>query len=247
MPKKKDEWLYGINPIREAIKSGRKVQAIYISRQRHEQKEAIIKMAQDREIALNFTEKEFFDSRFPKGHQGIAAIVDKRAFLTIDELLKGSLVKEELPFFLLLDCIEDPRNFGAILRVADAAGVHGVIYQSYRAAGLTDVASKASAGASEHVNLVEVVNIKHAIEKIKKADITIIGAEAGSKLTLWDIDLKIPLALVVGSEGKGLRRTVAQMCDSLVNIPMKGNIDSLNVSMATGILCYEVVRQRDYK
>lgn len=246
MPKN-DEWLYGINPIIEAIKSGRKLRAIYISGKRHEQKEAIIKIAKDREIALHFTEKDFFDSRFPKGHQGIAAIIQKRVSHTIDELLKIPLEKGELPFFILLDCIEDPRNFGAILRVADATGAHGVIYQSHRSVGLTDVASKASAGASEYVNLVEVVNIKHAIEKIKKSDISIIGAEAGSNLTLWDIDMKPPLALVVGSEGKGLRRTVAQMCDLLVNIPMKGNINSLNVSMATGILCYEVVRQRNYK
>ncbi len=241
---KKESWLYGINPVREAIKSGRKIRTIYIAKQRHTQLDAIIAMAQNKAIAINFTEKDFFDSRFHKGHQGIAAIVEKKAFLTIDELLQIPFDRGELPFFLVLDCIEDPRNFGAILRVADAAGIHGVIYQFHRSAGLTDVVSKASAGASEYVNLVEVVNIKYAIEKIKMADINIIGAEVGSQMTLWDIDMKIPLAFVVGSEGKGLRRTVGLMCDFFVDIPMKGKINSLNVSMAAGILSYEVLRQR---
>lgn len=242
---KKENWLYGVNPVLEAIKSGRKIKAIYISSQRHEQLEKFILMAESKGAAINFAEKDFFDSRFHKGHQGIAADVEKKALLGMYELLKIPSDRGEPPFFLVLDCIEDPRNFGAILRVADAAGIHGVVFQSHRSAGMSDVASKASAGASEYVNLVEVVNIKHAIDKMKTADISIIGAEAGSQLTtLWDIDMKIPLTFVVGSEGKGLRRTVRQMCDFFVNIPMNGNVNSLNVSMATGILAYEVLRQR---
>lgn len=242
---KKENWLYGVNPVMEAIKSGRKIKAIFISRQRHTQLEKFILTAESKGAAINFAEKDFFDSRFHKGHQGIAAVVEKKTLLGMDELLKIPSDRRESPFFLVLDCIEDPRNFGAILRVADAAGIHGVVFQSHRSAGMSDVASKASAGASEYVNLVEVVNIKHALDKIKMADISIIGAEAGSQLTtLWDIDMKIPLTFVVGSEGKGLRRTVSQMCDFFVNIPMNGNVNSLNVSMATGILAYEVLRQR---
>lgn len=241
---KKESWLYGVNPVVEAINSGRKIKAIYISRQRNDQFKKIIFMAESKGIAINFAAKDFFDTRFDKGHQGIAAVVEKKAFLSIDELLKISSDRGESPFFLVLDGIEDPRNFGAILRVADAAGIHGVVFQSHRSAGLTDVVSKASAGASEYVNLVEAVNIKHALDKMKMADISIIGAEADYESALWDIDMKIPLAFVVGSEGKGLRRTVKQMCDFFVNIPMKGNVNSLNVSMATGILAYEVLRQR---
>jgi 23S rRNA (guanosine2251-2'-O)-methyltransferase len=145
---------------------------------------------------------------------------------------------------MVLDCIEDPRNFGAILRVADAAGVDGVIFQSRRSAGLTPVVYKASAGAIEHVNLAEVVNIKHAVALMKERDVTVIGAEADAPLSLWDVDMKAPLAVIVGSEGEGMRRTVKEMCDALVNLPMKGTVNSLNVSVAAGIIAYEVMRQR---
>lgn len=237
-------WLYGVNPVTEALKSGRNVKSIYISNQRQEQIRKIINIAEVKGISINFVEKEFFDSRFDKGHQGIAAIIEKRAFLSIEELLKIPSDKCESPFFLVLDGIEDPRNFGAILRVADSTGIHGVVFQSRRSVGLSESVSKSSAGASEYVNLVEVVNIKHAIKKMKETNINIIGAEADAEQTIWDVDMRVPLAFVVGSEGKGLRRTVKEMCDLNVKIPMKGNVNSLNVSVATGILAYEVLRQR---
>ncbi len=240
----KEEWLYGFNPVLEAIKSGRKITSIYISKQRHENIRKITEEAEARKIPIKFAERDFFDSRFHKGHQGIAALVAQKKLLSIDELLAIPEKREESAFFLILDLIEDPRNFGAILRVADAAGVHGVVFQSHRSAGITPAVSKASAGALEHVNLAEVVNIKHAIDKMKKLDITIIGAEAGSELTPWDIDMKAPLAFVIGSEGEGLRRTVREMCDFVVSLPMRGMVNSLNVSVATGIMAYEVMRQR---
>ncbi len=119
-----------------------------------------------------------------------------------------------------------------------------MVFQSHRSAGVTSLVSKASAGALEHVNLAEVVNIKHSMDKMRKADITIIGAEADSELTMWDVDMKVPLTVVIGSEGEGLRRTVREMCDFTVNLPMRGMVNSLNVSVATGILAYEVMRQR---
>lgn len=240
----KTERLYGFNPVLEAIKSGRKIKTVYISKQRHEQIQKIIEMAKAEGIPVEFAERDFFDARFHKGHQGVAAVVEERKFLTIDELLAISEKRGESAFFLILDLIEDPRNFGAILRVADAAGVHGVVFQSQRSAGITPVVSKASAGALEHVNLSEVVNIKHAIDRMKKLNITIVGAEAGSELTLWDIDMKAPLAFVIGSEGHGLRKTVREMCDFVVSLPMRGKVNSLNVSVAAGILAYEVIRQR---
>lgn len=241
---KKAEWLYGFNPVLEAIKSGRKITAVYIYKQRHEQTRDIIKLANAKGIPVEFEEKDFFDARFPKGHQGVAAVVQKKKALGIEDLLNIPVRKGVPLFFLILDLIEDPRNFGAILRVADAAGVDGVVYQSHRSAGITPVVAKASAGALEHVNLVEVVNIKHAIEKMKQSDIAIIGAEAGAGLSLWDVDMKLPLALVIGSEGHGLRKTVRDMCDYLVSLPMKGAVNSLNVSVAAGILSYEIMRQR---
>lgn len=240
----KEEWLYGFNPVLEAIKSGRKINIVYIYKQRHEQIQKIIELANAGGIPVEFAEKEFFDSKFHKGHQGVAAVVEKKRLLSIDELSAIPEKKWEIPFFLILDLIEDPRNFGAILRVADAAGMHGVVFQSHRSAGITSVVSKASAGALEYVNLAEVVNIKHAIDKMKKLNITIIGAEAGSELTPWDIDMKGPLAFVIGSEGQGLRKTVREICDFVVSLPMRGKVNSLNVSVATGILAYEVIRQR---
>ncbi len=243
----KGEWLYGVNPVMEAIKSGRLkkgTSTIYIYRQRHEHCQNIVRIAETKGISVEFTEKNFFNARFQKGHQGIAAHVLKKELLKIEDLLDIPQKRKELPFLLILDCVEDPRNFGAILRVADTAGMHGVVFQSHRAASITPVVSKASAGAIEHINLVEVVNIKHAMEKMKKFGISVIGAESDSELTLWEIDMNVPLALVIGSERHGLRRTVKEMCDSVVSLPMKGKINSLNVSVVAGILSYEALRQR---
>jgi 23S rRNA (guanosine2251-2'-O)-methyltransferase len=240
----KTEWLYGFNPVLEAIKSGRKIKTVYISKQRHEHIQKIIEMANAEGIPVEFAERDFFDTRFHKGHQGVAAVVAQRRLLSIDELLIIAERSGEAQFFLVLDLIEDPRNFGAILRVADAAGVHGVVFQSHRSAGITPIVSKASAGALEYVNLAEVVNIKHAIDKMKRLNITIVGAEAGAELTPWKIDMKGPMAFVIGSEGQGLRKTVREVCDFVVSLPMRGKVNSLNVSVATGILSYEVIRQR---
>lgn len=241
----RERWIYGINPVTEAIKSGRKINAIFISKQRQEHMQRLITTAETRDIAVKFVDKDFFDSRFHKGHQGIAAVIEKKLFLSIDKMLSVPSDRGENPFFLILDSIEDPRNFGAILRVADAVGIHGVVFQSRRSAGIDGMVSKTSAGASEHINLAEVVNIKHAIDKMKKVGINIIGAEAAAGASLWDIDMCAPLAFVIGSEGKGLRRTVREQCDFLANIPLRGNVSSLNVSVATGILAYEALRQRN--
>jgi 23S rRNA (guanosine2251-2'-O)-methyltransferase len=242
--RKTEEFIYGVNPVLEAIKSGRKINTIYIYNRSYEHLKYVIKTAEAGNIPVKFAEKDFFDARFPKGHQGIAAVVGKRKLMSVEDLFDISDKKNEPSFFLVLDCIEDPRNFGAILRSADAAGAHGIIFQSHRSARISPVVSKASAGALEHMNLAEVVNIKHAMEKLKARDVLIVGAEADSELTLWDIDMKVPIAFVIGSEGLGLRRTVKEMCDAVVRLPMMGNVNSLNVSVAAGILCYELMRQR---
>ncbi|TAN44116.1 MAG: 23S rRNA (guanosine(2251)-2'-O)-methyltransferase RlmB [Nitrospirae bacterium] len=234
----------GINPVTEALKTGDKVVSVHISKQRQVNIDEILRLARERGVGIKFEEKNFFDARFSKGHQGVAASVKAKKKITIEELLELPDRKGEAAFFMVLDCIEDPRNFGALLRVADAAGMHGVVFQSHRSAGITETVSKSSAGALEHSNLVEIVNIKHAIEKMKKKDITIIGAEADSDLSMWDINMKGPLAVVVGSEGHGLRRTVKDMCDNIISLPMLGKVNSLNVSVAAGIIAYEALRQR---
>ncbi len=239
-----ERWIYGLNPVLEAIRSGRKVKSVLLSSSRKDKASEIIKEISLRGIKLRKADERFFDNRFPKGHQGIAAIVSSRKYTDIADLLSIPSKKGEVPVFLILDCIEDPRNFGAILRVADAGGVHGVVIQSRRSAHLSPEAIKTSAGASEHISIAMLPNIKHAIREMKEMGLTVIGAEAGMEKTIWDLDLSIPLAIVTGSEGRGLRRTIKEDCDILVSIPMKGRINSLNASVATGIIIFEIIRQR---
>lgn len=239
-----NEWIYGLNPVLEAVRAGRFIKCIFVSSGRRDRVSEIRKETEEKKIPVKILEPIFFDRSFPKGHQGVAAEVSSKDYMPLDELLDIPLKKDRIPFFLIIDCIEDPRNFGAILRVADAAGIHGVVIQSHRSVTLSSEVSKVSAGASEYVPVSLAPNIKHAMYEMKERGITMVGAEAGAKDSLWDIDFTVPLALVVGSEGKGLRKTIGALCDVLVSIPMQGKINSLNVSVATGILAFEIIRQR---
>jgi 23S rRNA (guanosine2251-2'-O)-methyltransferase len=226
------------------LRARRKIKEVYISSGRHEKFFLIRKETESRGIALRIVDVAFFNERFPKGHQGIAVKVSEKGYLDIYELLNIPEKRNEIPFFLILDCIEDTGNVGAILRSADAAGVHGVIVQEHRSAGLGPAVSKASAGAVEYVPVSQVSNIKHAISEMKERDITIIGAESGSGNMPWDIDFSVPVSIVLGSEGRGLRKTVSEKCDFVVSIPMKGMVNSLNVAVAGAVLMFEVLRQR---
>jgi 23S rRNA (guanosine2251-2'-O)-methyltransferase len=239
-----DDWIYGINPLFEAIKAGRRIKKIFLSSGRHEKASEIRKEAARRNIPVTIVEPAFLDNIFKKGHQGIAASVSPKNYVPLDELLDIPLEKNEIPFFLILDCVEDPRNFGALLRVADAAGIHGIVIQSHRSVTLSAEVAKVSAGAVEYVPVTSVTNIKHAIHEMRESGITIVGTDAGAQKVLWDFDLSIPIALVVGSEGKGLRKTVSNLCDMLIKIPMRGRINSLNVSVAASICAFEILRQR---
>ena len=242
--RKQEEWIYGLNPVLEAVRSGREVKVVFLSSARRDKVSEIEEEIFSRGIKINREDNIFFDSRFAKGHQGIAALVAPRGYADFDELLDAPSRNNEMPLFLLLDGVEDPRNFGAVLRVADAGGVHGVVIQAYRSASLSPEAVKASAGASEHVPIAMVPNIKNAIRDMKESGITIVGAEADADLSPWETDLTVPLALVMGSEGGGMRKTVREQCDLLVRLPMRGKVNSLNVSVATGILIFEIMRQR---
>ena len=241
------EWIYGLNPVLEAIRAGRNIKCIYISSGRHNKLPELTQKAGEREISVKIADPDFFDRMFRKGHQGVAAEVSEKGYIPLDELCDIPLKRNEVPFFLILDCIEDPRNFGAILRVGDAAGIHGIIIQSHRSATLSSEVSKASAGAVEYIPVAMVTNIKHAIREMKERGITIVGTDASASDLLWDMDLRPPLALVIGSEGRGLRKTVIPLCDALARIPMQGEINSLNVSVATGIFAFEIMRQRSQK
>jgi len=223
------------------------IKSVVISSSRRDRAADIEKEAAARGIKLQKADNLFFDSRFPKGHQGIAAVAAPRIYASLDDLLGMPSQKGETPLFLILDCLEDPRNFGAILRVADAAGVHGVVIQAHRSVLLGPEAVKASAGAAEHMPVAMVANIKHAMREMKENGLTIIGAEAEMGGPVWETDLTVPLALVIGSEGKGLRKTVKEDCDVLVSIPMKGRVNSLNASVAAGVIIFEMMRQRATK
>jgi 23S rRNA (guanosine2251-2'-O)-methyltransferase len=240
-----DVWIYGLNPVIEALRSGSEIRKIVVSASRRDLALLMEREATLLGVKLLREDPAFFESRFPKGHQGIAAVVSPREYLGLEELLSIPAGKGEIPLFVVLDCLEDPRNLGAILRVADAGGVHGVVIQSHRSVTLGPEAIKASAGAAQHIPIAMVANVKHAIRAMKEAGITVVGAEAEAGRTVWETDLAGPLALVIGSEGKGLRRTVKESCDVLVSLPMKGKVNSLNASVATGIIIFELMRQKN--
>jgi 23S rRNA (guanosine2251-2'-O)-methyltransferase len=241
------EWIYGINPVIEALRAKRDIKGVYVSPGRHEKMPQIMREAEARGIPVKHSDSDFFDSTFPKGHQGVAARVLQKSYMSLDDLLKIPAGKNETPLFVILDCIEDPRNFGAILRSVDASGAHGVVIQAYRSANLGPEVAKASAGAVEHVPVAMVVNIKHALHRMKDEGITVIGAEADAKTSLWETDLTVPLCIVIGSEGRGVRKTVMEQCDGVANLPMRGKTNSLNVSVASGIILFEALRQRFIK
>jgi len=242
-----EEWIYGLNPVLEALRAGRDIKTLYIACGRHEKAGQVRQEAEKRGVPVETPDFTFFESRFPKGHQGVAARVAQKGYISLDELLMIPAKRNETALFVILDGIEDPRNFGAILRSADAAGVHGVVIQSHRAASLSPETAKTSAGAVEYVSVTMVSNIKHAMREMKERGILVIGTEAGHYPALWDMDLTVPLALVIGSEGKGARKTVKENCDIIVNIPMRGKINSLNASVAAGVSLFEILRQRSIK
>ncbi len=242
--------LFGINPVLEALKSGRPVQRLLIADQRRHDRDVaeILRLAKNSGFEVRFVNREVLSREAPQGiHQGVVAFTAAHTYSTIDDILKIPEERSETPLFLILDGIEDPRNLGAILRTAEAAGVHGVIIPERRAAGLSETVAKTAAGAIEYVPVVKVVNIVNTIEELKGKGFWIAAAEAGAHTEFWDADLVRPIALVLGSEDKGVRRLVRDHCDYILSLPLKGRISSLNVSVAAGILLYEVLRQRRKK
>lgn len=240
----REEWICGLNPVLEAIRAGRQIRKVFLASSRRERSGEIEAELRQRGIRVEKADLRFFDSRFHKGHQGIAAVAAPREYADFDDMMAIPPERGEPALFLVLDGVEDPRNFGALLRVADAAGAHGVVIQSHRSASLTPEAAKASAGASEHVAISMVPNIKHAMGAMRESGVLIVGAEADAERTIWEAELSGPLALVMGSEGKGLRKTVREGCDEVVRLPMKGRVNSLNVSVAAGVIMFEIMRQR---
>jgi len=239
--------IIGINPVLEALKAGRPVQRLLVSDQRKQDRDvqAILRLAREQGAEVRFAGRDALNREAPgANHQGVIAVAAAKQYASLDDILKAPADKGQVPLFLVLDGVEDPRNLGAILRTADAAGVHGVIIPERRAAGLTETVAKAAAGAMEHVPVVKVVNIVNTLDQLKRAGVWVAGAEAGGDMVYWKADLARPTALVLGGEDRGVRRLVRERCDYLISLPLLGRISSLNVSVAAGILLYEALRQR---
>jgi 23S rRNA (guanosine2251-2'-O)-methyltransferase len=239
--------IIGIKPVLEALKAGRPVQRVLVSEQRKQDRDVqtILRLAREHGAEVRFVNREALNREAPgANHQGMIALAAAKQYATLDDILQVPVQQGKAPLFLVLDGVEDPRNLGAILRTADAAGVHGVIIPERRATGLTETVAKASAGAVEHVPVVKVVNIVNTLEELKKAGVWVVGAEADGDTVYWDADFVRPTALVLGGEDRGVRRLVRERCDYLVSLPLLGKISSLNVSVAAGILLYETLRQR---
>lgn len=237
--------IFGRNPVMEALKSDRTINKIWLVK--GDQKGSIreiVALAKEKRITLQLVERSKLDSMFPhENHQGVAASIAAADYVDWQDIVDAARAKGEEPLLVILDELEDPHNLGAILRSVDAVGAHGVIIPKRRAVPLTDGVAKASAGAIEHVPVARVSNVVQVIKELQKQGIWIAGADMHGQY-LHKQDLTGPLAIVIGSEGKGLGKLVRESCDYIVSIPMQGKINSLNASVAAGVLLYEVYRQR---
>jgi len=245
-PATRDEQLvYGLLPVLEALRAEhRRIDKVLIAEGAKEHRiSEIIELCGSRSIPYSRVPRDAFIKHVAvdANHQGVLALAATVDYVDTDEILDNT---GETPLVLLLDGVEDPRNLGAILRVAECAGIAGVVIPERRAVGLTDTVAKSSAGAIEHVKVAKTTNLNRFIEELKRRDIWVVGsaADAETEYTKWDWTR--PTALVLGGEGGGLHRLVAENCDVLVKIPMYGKIDSLNVSVAAGVILFEARRQR---
>ncbi len=242
------EFIEGKNSVLEALKAGRPLNKILLAKnaKRDTAIAEILSYARNRKIPVEYIPRRVLDRHSLTGaSQGVLAYAAAREYVTLDELLAIPEEKREPALYCVLDGIEDPRNLGAILRTAEATGVHGIIVRSRRAVGLTAMVAKASAGAIEFVPVARVANIAQTIETLKKNNIWVIGIDMAGGVDFNNVDFRLPVAIVIGSEGKGLSSLVRKRCDSIAFIPMKGRITSLNASVAAALIMYAAFRQRN--
>lgn len=235
----------GRNAVLEAFRSGKTIDKLFVLEGcKDDPVQTILREAKKRDTIVNFVAKERLDQLSQTGrHQGVIALAAAYAYGTVEDMLKISEEKGEPPFLILLDNIEDPHNLGAIIRTANLSGAHGVIIPKRRAVGLTAVVAKTSAGAVNYTPVAKVTNLSNTIAELKDKGMWFVCADMGGT-PMYDLDLKGPIGLVIGSEGEGVSPLVKKNCDFVASIPMKGDIDSLNASVAAGVLAYEIVRQR---
>jgi len=241
-----EEFIGGKHSVLEALRSGRTINKIWIAEQAQKQlTQPIIAEAKQNGVIVQFADKRKLD-QMAAGvqHQGVVAQVAAYEYVEVEDLLAKAAEKGEQPFLLILDEIEDPHNLGSILRSADCTGVHGVIIPKRRSVGLTAAVSKTSAGAVEYVPVARVTNLAQTIEQLKERGLWIAGTDVDAKQHVYATNLNLPIAIVIGNESKGVGRLIKEKCDFLLKLPMFGQINSLNASVAASVLMYEVVRQR---
>ena len=235
----------GRNAVLEAFRSGKTIDRLFVLDGCQDGPvRTIVREAKKHDTIVNFVPKERLDSMSETGHhQGVMAYAAAYEYAEVEDILKIAEEKGEPPFLFLLDEIEDPHNLGAIIRTANLAGAHGVIIPKRRAVGLTATVARTSAGALNYTPVAKVTNMATTIEDLKKRGIWFVCADMGGE-SMYRLNLTGPIGLVIGNEGEGVSRLVKEKCDMVASIPMKGDIDSLNASVATGVLAYEIVRQR---
>ena len=242
------EILYGRNAVFEALSAGRRrCNKLLVAEETREggTMARILALAEERGIPIERVTRRQLDELGAVNHQGVAAQTSAYPYAELDDMLNLAHQRGELPFLLLLDCLQDPQNLGTLLRTAEAVAVHGVVIPRRRAAEVTAAVSNASAGAVEHLLIAQITNLVHTMARLKNQGLWVVGLEHTPEARDYrEADLNMPLALVVGSEGKGLRRLVRERCDLLIQLPMRGNISSLNASVAGSIALYEAWHQR---
>lgn len=237
----------GRNPVLEALRSGRALNKILISNdvERHSSIAEILHLAKGKKIPVERLPADILKAKsLTNVPQGVIAYASAKGYISIHDLLDISRAKNEPVFYLMLDGLEDPHNLGAIIRTAEAAGIHGIIIPQRRAVGLTETVAKVSAGAIEYVPIAREINLNNVIRTLKENGIWVIGIDQDGKRSFTEIDFKLPTAVVIGGEGKGISRLVKENCDEVVSIPMKGRVSSLNASVAAGVVMYEALKQR---
>lgn len=240
-----EDIIFGRNAVTEFIKSGRSINKIFIAEGSHDGSiKKILALAKDAGIICEFVKRSKLDKICAGNHQGIAASAATVQYSTVEEILQLAEDRNEPPFIILLDELEDPHNFGAILRSADAVGVHGVIIEKRRSVQLNSTVLKTSAGAALYVKVAQVTNVAQTLKKFHELDLKIVGADMDGENIFDKTDLSGGIVLIIGSEGKGMRRLTKENCDMLVKIPMVGKINSLNASVAGAVLLYEIFKQR---
>lgn len=241
------EYIWGRNPIVETLHSHRRIKRILLAEGQREAPviASIVQEAERRHIPIQTVPRARLDQLSHGAvHQGCLAQVEERHYASTDQILAYAAEKQEVPFLLILDAIQDVNNLGSLLRTAEAAGMHGVIIPQHRAAEVNATVVKTSAGATEHLLIAQETNITRAIDYLKKQNVWVIGLAGEARTLYTDADLTGPLALVVGNEGKGISRLVREHCDLLVKLPMHGYVNSLNAAIAGSIAVYEALRQR---